>query len=93
MTSIFGVAEHLFVDDVFDVLQLFVLHLGEVREVEAQVIRRYQRPCLLHVLAQHFAQPGLQQMRGGVVAHGGLADVDVDHGIDFVADAGSVAWR
>ncbi len=85
MTSIFLVAQHFFVDEVFDVLQLFVGHSGEVREVKAQMIGRDQRSRLLHVLAQHFAQSGLQQMRGGVIAHGGLANFGVDHGVDLVA--------
>ena len=39
------------------------------------------------MLAQNFAQPGLQQMRGGVIAHGGLANVGVDHGVDFLPNA------
>ncbi len=60
---------------------------GEVREVEAQMIGSDQRAGLLHVLAQHFAQPGMQQVRGGVVAHGGLANFVVDHGVDLVAHA------
>ena len=51
----FFVAQNFFVDQVFDVLQFFVLHSGEVGEVEAQMIRRDQRSCLLHMLAQDFA--------------------------------------
>jgi len=39
------------------------------------------------MLAENFAQSGLQQMRRGVVAHGGLADRGVDHGVHFVANA------
>ena len=81
------VAEDFFVDQVFDVLQFFVGNAGEVREVKAQMVGRDQRPRLLHVLAQNFAQPGLQQVRGRVVAHGGFADFGVDDGIDFIADA------
>ena len=87
------VAQNFFVDQVFDVLQFFVRDGGEVREVKAQMIGRHQRSRLLHMLAQNFAQPGLQQVRGGVVAHGGLADVGVDHGIDFLARRGSVVSR
>ena len=45
-----------------------------------------QRARLLHVLAQHLAQRGVQQVRAGVVAHGGAADFVVDHGVNFVAD-------
>ncbi len=73
--------------EVFDVLQFFVGDAGEVREVEAQMIGIDQRSRLLHVLAQHFAQAGVQQVRAGVVAHGGVADVGVDDGVDLVADA------
>ena len=45
-----------------------------------------QRARLLDVLAQHLAQRGVQQVRAGVVAHGGAADFVVDHGVNFVAD-------
>jgi hypothetical protein len=38
------------------------------------------------MLAQNFAQPGLQQVGGGVIAHGGLADVGVNHGIHLLAN-------
>src|SRR6185437_9287192 len=48
--------------------------------------RRNQRSCLLHVLAEHFAQTGMQEMRCGVVAHGGFAKAAVDYGIDFVGN-------
>ena len=41
---------------------------------------------MLHVLAQHLAQSGMEKMRGGVVAHGGFAEGGVDHGIYFVSD-------
>ena len=36
------------------------------------------------MLAQHLAQSGMQQMRRGVIAHGGIADLGVDDGVDFV---------
>ena len=42
------------------------------------------------MLAQHFAQASLQQVRRSVVAHGGLADFGVDHGIHFLANANSL---
>ena len=45
------VAQHLAIDDVFNVLQLFVSHAGEVGEVAAPPSRRSQRACLLHVRA------------------------------------------
>ena len=45
-----------------------------------------QRARLLDVRAQHIAQRGVEQVRAGVVAHGRVADLVVDHGVDFVAD-------
>ena len=80
------VAQHFLVGEVFDVLQLLVVERGEVREVEAQVAGIDQRARLLHMRAQHIAQRGVQQMRAGMVAHGGAANFVVDHGVDFVAD-------
>ena len=68
-------------------MQFFIGHAGEVRKIKAQMVGCDQRSCLLHVLAQNFAQAGLKQVRGRVVAHGGLADVGVNYGIDFVAYA------
>ena len=87
MTSTRSLRSTSLVGEVFDVLQLFVGERGEVREVEAQVAGIDQRARLLHVRAQHLAQRRMQQVRAGVVAHGGAANVVVDHGIDFVADA------
>ncbi len=51
----FFIAQNFFVDDVFDVLQLLIFDAGEVREIEAQMIRSDQRSCLLHVFAQNFS--------------------------------------
>ncbi len=80
----FDVAQDFFIDDVFDVLQLFVGHAGEVREIKAQMPGINQRTGLLYVLAQDLAQPGMKQMRGCVVAHCGLADVGVDSYSDAI---------
>ena len=44
-----------------------------MRKIEAQAGGLDDAACLLHVLAQHIAQRGVQQMRGGVIAHGRLA--------------------
>ena len=81
------VAQHFFVDEVFNVLQFLVFDRGEVREVEAQMIGRDQRSGLLDVLAEDFAQPGVQKMGGGVVAHCGLANRGVNDSVHFVAHA------
>src|SRR5579859_508118 len=44
-----------------------------------------QRSRLLHMLAQHLAQTGMKQMRSGVVAHGGGADICIHDGIHLHA--------
>ena len=41
------------------------------------------------MLAQNLAQAGLEQVCGGVVAHGGTANFRINNGVDFVADAKS----
>ena len=88
-----GVGEHLLINDVFDVLQFFVGDAGEVGEVEAQAMVVDQRSGLLDVLAENFAQPGVEQVGSGVVAAGGVAVVGVDDGVDLVADADGLAER
>src|SRR5205085_789782 len=45
------------------------------------------RSGLLDVLAEDFAQPGVQKMGGGVVAHCGLANRGVNDSVHFVAHA------
>ena len=54
------VAQNFFVDDVFDILQLFFGNSGEVREIEAQMIGSNQRSCLFNMFAQNFAQSSLK---------------------------------
>ena len=51
----FLVAQDFLVDQILDVLQLLVFHPGEMRKIKSQMIGRYQRPCLLHMLAENFA--------------------------------------
>ncbi len=81
-----GVGEDLAVDDVFDLLQLFVGDAGEVREVEAQAGRVDERAGLLDVRAEDFAQGGVEQVGAGVVALGCSRTCAVDDGVDVVAD-------
>src|ERR1700690_2403672 len=50
------------------------------------MIGRYQRSRLLHMFAENFTQPSLQQVRSGVIPHGGLADFSVDYGVHFVSN-------
>ena len=65
----------------------FVFDGGEVRKIKAQMIRRDQRSRLLHVLSQNFTQSSMKKMSRRVVAHGGLANLSVDDGVDLVAHA------
>ena len=48
-------------------------------------------PACFTCAAQRFPQSRMQQMRGGVVAHGGFAHIIVDHGINFHADRNRLA--
>ena len=45
---------------------------GVMREIEAQAAGLDHAAGLLDVRAEHLAQRGVQQMRGGVIAHGGM---------------------
>ena len=48
-------------------------------------IRRDQRTLLLHVLAQHLPQSGMQEMRGGMIERNRLAAIPVHLRLDFIA--------
>ena len=76
------VGADLLVDAPLDAPQLLGRDRLEVREVEAQAVGRDQRTLLLHVRAEHLAQRGVQQVRGGVVA----ADVLAAGVVDLRAD-------
>jgi hypothetical protein len=80
-----GVLADFVVDDVFQRLDLLGLDRLEVAEVEAQALAVDQRALLLHVVAEHLAQGGVQQVGGGVVQRGGFLQADVDVGGDFRA--------
>ncbi len=75
MTSVStaGVAQNLLVDEPLHFLDLGAVHGGVVGEVEAQPRRLHHAARLLDVRAQHLAQRGVQQVRGGVVAPRGVA--------------------
>ncbi len=89
------VGAHLRIDLALDHRQFGGAHRLEVREVEAQPVRRDQRALLLHVGAQHLAQRGMQQVRGGMVEDGGAAAIAVDlrrqRGADLQAAAAQLA--
>ncbi len=70
-----------------DLAQLLRRQRLQVREVEAQTVRRHQRTRLAHVRAQHLAQRRVQDVRAGVVAHRVAAQALVHDRLDRVADA------
>ncbi len=83
----FDVFQNLFVHELLNFGQLFGIGVGVMRKVETQPIGIDNAAGLLDVRAEHFAQRGVQQVRGGVVAHGGVAQVAVDAADQFIAFA------
>ena len=81
-----AVPEHLLVDNVLDILQLFIGDSREVRKIKAQMVGCHQRSRLLHVLPKHFTQSGMQQMRRSVIPHGGFPNIGVHDGVDVIAN-------
>ena len=78
-----GVGADLGVDQALDLGELLRLDGLVVGEVEAQPVRRDERALLRDVGAEHAAQRGVQEVRGGVVEHGGGARGGVDLGGDL----------
>ena len=62
-----------------DIRQLLLGEPLAVREVEAQLVRTHVGARLADVRAEALAQRGVQQVRGGVVAHRGEARAPVHH--------------
>ena len=54
-------------------------------EVEAQLVGLHQGAGLVHVVAQHLVEHGVQQMGGGVGPHDGFAALDINGGRDGAA--------
>src|SRR5690606_29813000 len=82
----FGVGTDLSVDDGFDLRNFFRLYAFQMREVNTQFVVRHQRAFLAHMLAQHFAQRGVQQVGRRVVNGGRLTFFSIDAGGQLVAD-------
>ena len=59
----------------------------EVREIEAQPVRRDERALLQHVGAEHLAQRRMQEVGRGVVERGRLAAHTIDLSLELIADA------
>lgn len=66
------------VDNAFHLTQFLGRNLLEVREVEAQVVGRYERTLLFNVGAKHFAQSLVEQVRSRVVRLAAAACLFVD---------------
>src|SRR5690606_26182280 len=77
----------LVVDDLLDTRELVGLDRLVMREVEAQSVRRDERALLLHVIAEHAAKRGVQQMRRGVIEPYRLTALPVERRVQLVADA------
>jgi hypothetical protein len=58
-----------------------------MREIETQSICGDQRAFLLHMLAEHFSQRCVQQVRRGVIERDGRAALGIDLRLDFIADS------
>src|SRR5690606_11455355 len=74
------VGADLVIDDALQLPQLLGADGFEVAEVETQALTVDQRALLLHMLAQHLAQRGVQQVGGGMVALGRGTHAVIDHG-------------
>ena len=79
------IAQHFSVYAVFNRADLRIGHRGVVRKVKTGAIGIHQTTLLLHMVAQHFTQGFVHQMRGRVVAHGGSAFGGIHLGGDCVA--------
>ncbi len=75
----------------FDGRQIFPAQGLGVGEIKAQAVGVHHRALLMHPFAQAFAQFGLQNMGGRVVAHDVPAPLAVDLGIGRVADPDGAA--
>src|SRR5665648_371033 len=78
------VLHHLVVRQLLDAAQRLVARRLEVREVEAEPVRRHEGACLPHVLAEYLAQRPVQDVGSRVVAPDALAPLDVDGGMHRV---------
>jgi hypothetical protein len=68
-----GIAEDLLVDEPLHLVDFGFVERRIVGEVEAKPRRLDYASSLLHVRAEHPAKRGVEQMGGGVIAHGGEA--------------------
>ena len=74
----------MFINILFNALDLVGGDRLMMREVEAQAVFRNIRALLLHVASEDAAQRGLQQVRRRVVAHDRQAALEIDLGGNLV---------
>ena len=71
---------------VFDLRQFLSADRLGMGEIEAQPIGGDQRAFLRDMIAEHFAQRGMQKMGGGMVGAGGAAPLVIDLEIHGIAE-------
>ncbi len=81
----FDVFQDLFVDELLNFGQLLGIGVRVMRKVEAQAIGIDDAAGLFDVRSEHLAKRGVEQMRRGVVAHGGMAQIAVHLADELVA--------
>ena len=80
-----GIGEDFRIDASLHCAQLLVGHGLAVGEIETQTFGIHQRTLLCDVLAQHFAQGGVQQVCRRVMARGRFAGCGIHLGLDRTA--------
>ena len=76
-----------------DLFQFVSAHRGEMGEVKAQPRRLDHRPRLLYMPPQDLAERRVQQVRPGMVAHGGAALLGIHNGSQAFSDPNRRAAR
>ena len=79
------IAADLGIDQGFHLGQLGARHRLEMREVETQPLGRDLRAPLRHMITQHLAQRGVQQMGRTVIEHDGLTTCRIDFAAQRIA--------
>ena len=80
----FRVGADLSIRQRFHLRQLVAAERLRIAEVEAQAVGGDQRAFLFHMIAEHFAQGGVQEVGGGVVQRDVAAPRRVDAGANVV---------
>ncbi len=80
------VAQNLFVNDVFDLANLFCSHRAGVNKVKAGTIAVNHRASLLNVLTEHFTQRLVHQVRHRVVSGCRFSVFFINFGAEKITD-------